>query len=142
MKKIVLTSPKFSGSITFGYSDTGQLLFYHNQTDLDHAKNEWLLPNLPIIEIHLLSLKAKLQGTLTEVPEDTSFEAFWEVYNRKINRKRSEPLYEKLSAGDRLLAITRAKPYQKFRAGKGQEIADPEKYLRDRFFDTNWSTMK
>ena len=142
MKKLVLTSPKFAGQLVFGYGDTGLLLYYLNETDLDHKKNEWLLPNLPIHEVHLLSLKAKLEGTLTEVPMDLSFEAWWLEYNRKINRKRSEPLHDKLDDADRTLAFVRAKPYQKFREGKGQAIADPEKYLRDRLFDTDWSRMR
>lgn len=141
MKKMILTSPKYTGQITFGYSDTGQLLFYHNECDLDHTKLEWLLPNLPIYETQLLTLKIKLQGTLIEAQIDISFDAFWDAYKIKHNRKRAEPLYQKLSDQDKTIAILKIKSYQQYCANKSRGIADPEKYLRDRFFDTDWAKM-
>lgn len=143
MKKYALTSLKFTGQIMFGYNDSRALVYYHNESDMPFDGHSWMLRNLPLGEDEITPLSKKLIGTLSEIPADLSFEKFWEDYGKKINKKRTEPLFERLNDGEKMLAVMRVAPYKSYCARtKFRGIADPEKYLRDRYFETDWSKEK
>jgi hypothetical protein len=143
MKKFVLTSAKFEGQIMFWYSLEGALIHYHNEIDFTHKQHCWMLKRLPLLLEHIEPLAKEVDGTLAELPEDISFERFWNDYPRKVNKKRTLPLYEKLNEGDAMLAVMRLKPYLAFCSRtKFRNVADPEKYIRDRYFETDWSKEK
>src|ERR1700748_1607572 len=96
MKKYILTSPKFQGQVTYGYNDDGDIVFYNNEI-LDAVVVKWMKRFMPIDAAELERFRDKVSATIVEVPEDLSFERFWAVYDKKINRKRAEPLFDKLS---------------------------------------------
>ena len=138
MKKYVLTSPKFEGSVTFGYHQDGHLMLYSVNTD-SLPVIMWLKNHLPVNQMQLDPIKQRIEGTIQEVPEDLSFNAFWERYGRKINRKRCEPIWKKMSEAERLLAITRIGPYEKYLERTGYRgKADPENYLKKGTYETDW----
>ena len=141
MKKYILTSPKFTGQVIFGYDENGHLVFYHNEIP-DKVVIVWMKRYLPLDEAALADFKTKIRATIVEVPEDLSFDRFWNFYDKKINRKRAEPLFEKLNAAEKIQAIVRVKAYKDYCYYTHRGIADPEKYLRVRFFDTDWEKLK
>ncbi|MGZ3753600.1 MAG: hypothetical protein ACXVAY_01495 [Mucilaginibacter sp.] len=67
MKTYILTCPRFTGELIFGYNHTGQLIRYENKTSLDHKGNAWLLKWFPTNIMELMRLKAKIEGKLEEV---------------------------------------------------------------------------
>lgn len=142
MKKFILTSPRFIGSIIFAFNEEGILITYINETDLAAEGLNWMLSFLPNHVDHLAPLGKKITGKIEEVPMDISFEAFWEAYNQKINKKRCIDLYKKLSDTDKPLCVMAIKAYQKYCNGKGRAIADPEKYLAHRYFETDWRGLR
>lgn len=141
MKKYILTSPKFTGTVVFGYSpDTDFLKLYHNESEMSDQQQVWLLQHLPYSLAEVVSLAKKISGTLEEIPQDISFDVFWELYGRKVNLKRCKPLFDGLSDENKLLAITRIKPYFKYCERTGfRGKADPDKFLRNQYFETDWT---
>lgn len=141
MKKFILTSPKFENQVTFGYDVNGDLVFYNNEIP-DPAVIKWMKRFLPVDETELEQFKTKIAATITEIPEDLSFDRFWNAYAKKINRLRTEPLYNKLNDADKIKCIIRIHDYKEacFRLKRG--VKDPENYIRDRFFDTDWKREK
>ena len=143
MKKFILTSPKFTGEVIFGYNETDRLVYYENTSAMTEQQLDWLLGHLPHASSWINSIIKNANGTrIVEVPEDLTFERFWNSYDKKINRKRAEPLFEKLNDAAKMQAIVRIKTYQEYCHYKGRGIADPEKYIRDRFFETDWNKVK
>lgn len=113
---------------------------YHNESDMTIEQHAWLLTNLPLDNVVLNQMKAKYNLQLQEVPEDLSFDRFWEAYGKKINRKRTEPLYSKLSATNRLKSILNIKPYNEYLTRSGfRNKVDPERYIRDGYYETDWT---
>lgn len=143
MKKFILTSPKFTGEVIFGYNETDRLVYYENTSTMTEHHLDWLLGHLPHASAWIDIIAKKAPGArIVEVPEDLTFDRFWIAYDKKINRKRAEPLFEKLNAAAKMQAIVRIKAYQEYCHYKQRGIADPEKYLRDRFFETDWNKVK
>jgi hypothetical protein len=139
MKKYVLTSTSFIGNVTFGYNDIGQLVFFDNSSKMDANQHAWLLNNLPTASPVLEIIKTKIKGTIEEIPEDISFDAFWNKYDKKINRKRCEPLWKKLSDADKLCAIKNIKPYEDYLQRTGfRGKCDPENYFKKEYHLVDW----
>lgn len=142
MKKYILTSPRFNGSVTFGYDEADNLVFYHNESD-NEAVVMWLKRNLPTNEAELNALQKRIEGSIKEVPPDLTFDTFWSKYDKKINRKRCEPMWKKLSDAEKTQAISNIKPYEQYLGRTGYRgKADPENYLRRELYATDWKKEK
>jgi hypothetical protein len=142
MKKYILKSAKIEGDIIFGYDLQGYLVFFEMPENLSEEHARGMLKALPKTEQHLTQLVTGKDVSITEVPEDLSFERFWNAYDKKINRKRAEPLFEKLNTATKMQPIINIKAYQEYCHWKRRGVADPEKYLRDGFFETDWTKIK
>lgn len=144
MRKFVLTSQMFTGSVTFGFNEDGWLNYFNNEADFDNTQHGWLL-NIEknVFPRHVSQIEALakvIKGRLEEVPPDLSFDAFWDAYGKKINRKRAELLYKKMSEPQRLKCILSIKPYQNYLGRvKWRTQADPDTYLRNENYETDWN---
>jgi hypothetical protein len=77
--------------------------------------------------------------TVVEVDFVITFEMFWQRYDKKINRKRCEPLWEKLSKPKQVAAWAGIDAYNKFlQANSWRKKADPETYLRNEMWENEW----
>ncbi|MDM8176863.1 hypothetical protein QT327_21350 [Olivibacter sp. 47] len=140
MKKFVLTSPKFMGSIQFWYNEIDLLINYTNETDLDETGHKWMLGNLPEHLSMLDGLKAKIKGNINELPPDLTFEAFYEPYSHKVQKKRALALWNKMNDESKLAAIFSVKPYLAYlQRVKWRNQADPDTYLRNAMYETDWN---
>lgn len=138
MTKYTLTSTNFTGEIVFGYNLDKQLVHFENKMNLDFNGVHWMLTHMPNSEHDLEFIKSKIKGTLTKVPEDLSFERFWDTYKMKINAKRCRPLWDELSEADKILCLLRIPQYFEYVRRKRIGTANPEKFLRERYFETEW----
>ncbi|MFD2961346.1 MULTISPECIES: hypothetical protein [Olivibacter] len=140
MKKFVLTSHKFTGSIQFWFNEIGILINYMNETDLDEKGHKWMLANLPEHEYMLSELGTKIKGKIEELPPDLNFESFYEPYNHKVQKKRALALWNKMNDESKLAAIFSVKPYLAYlQRVKWRNQADPDTYLRNAMYETDWN---
>lgn len=142
MKKYILTSPKFTGSVNFGYDDGGFLVLYHSETEMTDKQKEWLLKNLPLGSGNLEALSKLIDGQLKEIPADLSFDTFWDKYDKKINRKRCEPMWKKLNDASKMQAISNVKPYDSYLQRTGIAKAHPENYINKEYYSVDWNREK
>jgi hypothetical protein len=64
---------------------------------------------------------------------------FWQLYDKKINRKRCEPLWDKLSKNKQVAAWAGINAYNKFlQANSWRKKADPESYLKNEMWENEW----
>ncbi|WP_157960878.1 hypothetical protein [Nubsella zeaxanthinifaciens] len=138
MKKYMLTSVLFTGTVMFVYNAEGWLVGLDNSAEFSDAQHNWLLNKLPKRLEEIEPWSAQIKGALKEIPMDLSFDVFWDAYGRKVNRIRTEPLYKKLSDTDKARAIMQIKPYFTYCRANNRGIADPEKYIRNAYYETDW----
>lgn len=140
MRKFILTSHLFTGSITFGFNSVGWLTYFNNEFDFEDKQHSWLLANLPRHIEQIEAYAGRIKGKLEEVPPDLSFDSFWNAYGKKINRKRAELLYKKMDEPQRLKCILSIKPYLSYLSRvKWRTQADPDTYLRNENYETDWN---
>lgn len=147
--RIVSQTDKFTGEIIIGFNDKGVINLVDTTDTKFGAKSmtklfEILPKDLGKDLIKTLSdLSSTANFKITEIPADLTFERFWNTYDHKINKKRCIPLYNKLSDADKFLAITKIKDYKSYLSWQQwRGTLDPEKWLRDRQFETEWKKLK
>lgn len=142
MKKYSFTHEKYKGSISFWYNENDILVHYNNDTDMTDTALVWFLNNIPRNLDELESLKKTTKGTLIEVPQVVTFDAFWDTYAKKCNRKRCETIWVKMTEAQKLKAIISVQAYDRYlQRVKWRSKADPDTYLRNQNYDTDWNKV-
>lgn len=145
MIKYILTSDYFTGSVTFGFNSSNWLVFFSNEAEFSEDRQyKWLfeIDRFPIRLEQIAELAKVIKGTLKEVPADLSFDTFWDKYEKKINRKRAEQIWKKLSDADKMLAIVNIKPYDSYLQRTGIGKAHPENYFNKEYHKVDWNREK
>jgi hypothetical protein len=141
MVKYILKSNAFEGVVTFGFAN-GFLVHFSNESTMNELQVRWLFTNFPFTTDSLESIRDKIHGKLELVPADLSFDAFWETYGKKVNRKRCEPLWKKLSDAERLTCLTSIPHYKSYLKRTGfRAQMDPENYLKKESFQNPWNSL-
>lgn len=147
MRKFSITSQEFEGEIFVEYNEFGVLDYFDARlTKFNGAAIGALLNKLP--KDISKNPKKTLQDFLDSLTKkvhmaecSATFDAFWEAYGKKINKKRTEKLWNKLSEKNKLAAIRSIAQYDRFLKYKepGRAKADPETYLRNEMFFNEWN---
>lgn len=144
MKKIIATAEGLDGEVHFVYDDNGMLLtldFAH--AELDEKQRNWFLERTPVLYSNNLP-HAFGTNKLTFVSADyrISFDMFWEKYNKKFNKKRCEPLWNKLTKTKQVKAYYGISSYDKHLIKNPWKTkADPETYLRKEYWENDWRNI-
>ncbi|MDD2965453.1 MAG: hypothetical protein PHQ65_15685 [Bacteroidales bacterium] len=131
MRKYLTENITRPGSITLGYED-GTLRSVEFSAEVDQGRMMAAMKSIPLAEGEL-----KMWGTypnirITEIPADLSFAAFWNAYGHKVNRKRSEELWNKINEADRLQCMLRLPKYFDYCRRHNRLKKDPDTYLRNK----------
>lgn len=145
MRKFVFSSKDktFDGSFFIVYNEREELQELNFQdANLSTERRLWLLRHCPE-SLDVEQLRAFVSATRTDAIESTltfSFEDFWNKYGKKINRKRCEPLFAKLSESNRTNAVLGIAKYDKYlKVQSWRTKADPESYLRNEMWNNDWN---
>ncbi len=76
--------------------------------------------------------KPNMTRLITEIFPDLSFDAFFDAYKHKLDRKRAEDVWNKLSERDKAAAINYIAIYEKERVSTGAAKLYPKTYLKDK----------
>lgn len=140
MQRIRVTSPYFTGSIDIVFDQYGQLcLFDAMQATLTDGQMKLFLKNaqsnVSTIEQWFGGTKAKL----IEVPLEATFDMFWSLYAKKINKVRVVKLWEKLNDTDKMSAILGITKYNNYLSRETwRSKADPETYIRGKYWENEY----
>jgi hypothetical protein len=142
MRRFILTSPLIHGSIDIIYGDSGlvQKVDFTDTTAAMGIRRTLLnrIAKFPLIDDAQQIIEGS-QSTLVEAGFEVTFEMFWSKYNKKINRKRCEDLWKKMSKTKQVKAYYGIAAYDKYLSKEEwRSKADPENYLRKEMFDNEW----
>lgn len=142
MRAFMLQSENVTGNVVLQYNQQGQLISINTEDcSLTLAQLRSFLKVVPLTIADLESGNGLSKTTkIIEQGITVSFDAFWNKYNKKINRKRSEELWLRMSQSDQVLAYYGIAPYDKYlKATKYRSKADPDTYLRNRYYENEYN---
>jgi len=141
IEKYILTSPSFAGNVVFGFYG-GYLVTFSNESEMNGDQRKWLYTHFPFTLQNLTAIQTQIKGRLEQVPVDLTFDAFWEVYGKKVNRKRCEPQWKKLSEAERITCLRSIPAYNSYlKRMHNRAKLDPENYLRRESFQNPWNSL-
>lgn len=124
------TSKAFEGHILFTYEDK-VCIAVEFDANLSNVQLDYFTANFPMRTSGLDAIVGR-SGKVEVIEPDLSFDSFWSAYGNKINRKRTFPLWDKLTDTDRAAVFSALPKYRYYTKAKGISMANPENYLRDR----------
>lgn len=142
MKRFLITNPKFNGTAEIIYNEKGLLIIidFSNcvMDDIQISYFKKIVPTQIEALINHNPFSADTSILASEV--EVTFIMFWNAYQKKINRKRAEVLWNKLSKMEQVEAYTGVKPYNKFLQNLGwRNKADADTYLRDKMYQNEYN---
>jgi hypothetical protein len=161
MKKILITGP-FEGAVQLLYGVPGigadawppLLNVDFSGAVLKHESKAWLMGRIPIVYGPVLmgegenarevgfeqAFTTKLKVVVADAVLDFD-EDFWHPYDKKRNRDRSLIQWNKLAVAERGLAVARLGAYLRYVQRTGIAKADPENYLKKKYFKDDYDNL-
>lgn len=141
MRRFLITSPAFTGEAELLYNEFGVLVKIdctrcHMMAAIMKAFKARIATDITELQASLADTKA----TIVEAEFVVTFDMFWQAYGHKINKKRCEPLWERMSKGKQVKALMGITAYHKFLKKEGWRTkADPENYLKNEMYDNEYN---
>ena len=143
MTRLYLTAPEhYGGEVAITYDDAGRLsvLDFSGAEGLPDKPLGWMLQNVPLNYHRDFAGFARSKGFgVAEEKAEITFEMFWDGYAKKVNAKRCETIWKRLSRANQAKAYAGIKRYDRHLAAnswKGK--ADPETYLKKEYWTNSW----
>ena len=138
-KKYILTSDHFRGEIVFKYNLKGfcSSVELVGITGMKLEVFNWIWENVPKTTQDIEAFrKAAGNFTITEVPEDLSFERFWLEYGHKVGKKTmTQNAWKRLSQGDKIAALIYIPKLRKIKEKEGTQMPYPQTYLNQKYWE-------
>lgn len=138
MKKYHITSDRFKGYVELIYNDG--ILAHVNFTNAE-MQMETAKMFIRCISLHQENVSDNFGGSTKIIESDVeiTFDMFWKQYQKKINKARAVKLWDKMTVSDRAAAYVGIRPYNKYLfENKWRSKADPETYLRNRYWENEY----
>jgi hypothetical protein len=137
MRQFIITSNRFTGELIFKYDLNDVLCGFDNNAHLSESQFLSTMRNLPLNLKQLQDWGSSPGVTLSEIPLDLSFMAFWSKYAYKVgDKKRCEKLWDKLDDAKKTKAMISIQKYKKFCYDQNIPCVYPERYIsQERFLN-------
>lgn len=142
MRKMIFSSEKYTGEFSLTYDLEGTLKIIDFGTiELEPVQKKFIAETAPLYFDGLKDFMPKVKYfTAVESTVAYTFDDFWVMYNKKINKKRCIPLWQKLSVAKQTKAVTGVPKYDNYlKLQSWRTKADPENYLRNEMWENEWN---
>ncbi len=139
MQLFKITNPNFTGEIEVLYN--GKLVkFDCTNAQIDEETISAFKRAIPTnINVFIKGEWCSKYTTVVEAEYIVSFDMFWRAYDKKINKARAMPIFEKLTKTEQVKAYMGIKAYDKYLTKeKWRTKADPENYLRNKTWENEY----
>ena len=140
MRRFIITSPNFTGTVEIDYDAHGLLCNINMlNSSLSPQGRVAMKATIPVAVTAIEETFKDTKATIIETDYEATFEMFWDAYDKKINLKRCKPLWDKLSKPQQVKAWLKVTSYNKFlKQNEWRKKADPETYLRNEMWENEW----
>lgn len=141
MLKFIATSPKYQGEVIIVYGDDNKLLLLDMQgATLSVNQIGYFKTRMPVLyDATFLQNFTDAPITFIESSYEVSFEDFWKLYNKKVNKARCLAIWNKMTLAERVAAYMGLLRYNAFLAIETWRTkADPESFLKKKMWLNDW----
>lgn len=141
MRKFLIASTKYQGNVEVVYAADVLQRICFAQAALSPAQRQAFKAIVPVQFAEFEATMRSQGATVVEEDYTVSFDDYWRLVRKKINRKRCEQLWARMSKVAQVQAVSALPHYYKYLARKERQEADPENYLRNEYYNTEWAKL-
>jgi hypothetical protein len=148
MRKFLIASKKYTGQVEVVYAPMPNLEHFlilesidFANTSLNPVQRDAFKKLLPVMFTEFEPAMVAAGATVVEDDYTVSFDDYWKLVKKKVNRKRCEDLWARMSKVNQVLAVVNLAKYYKCLNRTGRKEADPETYLKNEYFLTDWDKV-
>lgn len=141
MRKFLVSSKKYSGTVEVVYNQDVLQSLDFGTAELTAAQRSAFMSLLQVRFDAFVDAMQKAGAVVVEDEYEVTFEQYWRQVRKKVNRARSQAVWDKLSKTNKVLALTSLPLYYKYLDRTGRYEADPDRYLKDKYYETNWRAL-
>lgn len=140
MQLFKITNPSYKGEIEVTYNGNLIKFDFSNAQELAPETISAFKRSIPpTIAEFMKGTWCSAATTIIEADYEVSFLMFWNAYDKKINRKRAEIVFDHLPKSKKIKALLAVKAYDKFlKKESWRPKADPETYLRNEMWENEY----
>lgn len=130
--KVTIPSIPDSAILISYEGSTGQMKQIEIDCTLNDEQYNWLIARLPVrmTDINTLVEMSKGKMTVAQIPNDLSFEFFWNAYRHKVGDKaKTEKLWQAMGEAERISVLDSLKRYETYLQKTKVAKVYPERYL-------------
>ncbi|MEZ0611950.1 hypothetical protein ACAW74_25785 [Fibrella sp. WM1] len=133
-KIYALSSDRYVGKVILKYGGRDELREFSNQAELSDMQLDWFKQMLPMSHMQFQAFLTQYPNAfkVNVIPPDLSFEVFWEAYNKKVKKARTQRLWEAMNDSERIACLNSLSGYHYYLDKKKIAKCYPDTYLRDK----------
>lgn len=134
-KSYIITSQRFAGEIELVYDQSNNICGFELRTELTPEQLRNFFRHFPITVADVDIYKKSNTTSVYEVPEDLSFDRFWENWpGKQANKERAKTIWDKMSKKDKVRCMWSLKAYKRYidRNAHWYNPQYPDSYLSPR----------
>lgn len=141
MSKHITTSELFNGFIAWDFNSDNFLVSLEINAELSVRQYLWLSKDFPMTLDDLLALQANSKLVVKEVPEDLSFNRFWDAFSHKVgNKAKIEKQWNAMPDIDKIAALAAVPRYLRYLTVTSYAQAMASTWLEQRRWENEYST--
>lgn len=142
MRRFLITNPeKFTGTAEIFYNRDNVLCWMDCKATNMNSETVQAFKNSIPSSIEKLVEGKSFSGdtTIVEAGYRVPFLDWWKLYDKKINKARCIPEYERLNDSDTVINMDKTMEYNRFLSKvKIRQKLDPENWLKSRGWENEW----
>ncbi|AYD48220.1 hypothetical protein [Arachidicoccus soli] len=142
IKRFLITSKNFFGhvEVAYGINEMVSVIDFSDCSMLPNQRQPFK-EAVPVLFSAFEDFVKQYNLTAVEAEYEVSFNDFWNGYGKKINKKRCEPIWKKMSKTEQVLCVTGLPAYHRYRQRLNKWQYDPDTYLKDKMWENEWNKL-
>lgn len=140
MRKFVLTSSKMEGQIEIVFNENEISIVDFSKAKLTVEQRDYFLRHVAVCLFDLEAFVKQSRFTCVEADIEITFEMFWDKYAFKVDRKRAEKIWDKMSKAKKISAFYGIDRYDRYlrRTADWRNKMEPKTYLKNERWEDEW----
>lgn len=130
MRRFLITSRNFIGTVELVYNNDILHTISFADADITPEQRKNFKAAVPVSFNDLGPFTQTYKLVTVESEYQISFDDFWNKYKKKVNKARCIPIWNKMTAPERVAAYNFIVKYNRFCERDGRGRLDPENYLK------------
>jgi hypothetical protein len=139
MKKFIITSERIGGEIELYYEEEVVSAISFSKAQMTAVQKRAFLNEVPVLLADLEAFVLQRNITCIASSITITFDMFWDKYNFKVDKKRAQAIWDKLTNNQQIAAFYGIDKYKRYlKRTDWRNQMEAKSYLRNERWEDEW----